>query len=136
MADLLQTPDDNDYLRKAVDIAIRLALIALFVIVGAIQEVGLISVIAEAIGDLVGEGEVLGQVAGNLALTLGAWDGIYIGGGIAPKILPRLQGSGFMQGFTAKGRMRELLESMPVRVILNDRTALFGPALYASQRAK
>ncbi len=77
-----------------------------------------------------------GVEAGNQALKLMARGGVYIGGGIAPKILPRLQGAGFMLGFTAKGRMRELLEAMPVRVILNDRTALFGPALYASQRAK
>jgi glucokinase len=77
-----------------------------------------------------------GVEAGNQALKLMASGGVYIGGGIAPKILPRLQGAGFMLGFTAKGRMRELLEAMPVRVILNDRTALFGPALYASQRAK
>jgi glucokinase len=77
-----------------------------------------------------------GVEAGNQALKLMASGGVYIGGGIAPKILPRIQGAGFMLGFTAKGRMRELLEAMPVRVILNDRTALFGPALYASQRAK
>ena len=77
-----------------------------------------------------------GVEAGNQALKLMATGGVYIGGGIAPKILPRLQGAGFMLGFTAKGRMRELLEAMPVRVILNDRTALFGPALYAGRRAK
>lgn len=75
-----------------------------------------------------------GVEAGNQALKLMARGGVYIGGGIAPKILARMQGAAFMQGFAAKGRMRELLESMPVRVILDDKAALFGPALFASQK--
>ena len=75
-----------------------------------------------------------GVEAGNLALKLMATGGVYIGGGIAPKILPRLEGPAFMHAFTAKGRMRPLLESIPVKIILNDRTALFGPAVYAARR--
>ena len=71
-----------------------------------------------------------GAEAGNHALKIMARGGVYIGGGIAPKILPRLQTPLFMQAFLDKGRMRPLLEAMPVRVILNDRTALYGPALY------
>ena len=73
-----------------------------------------------------------GVEAGNLALKTMATGGFYIGGGIAPKILPQLARGGFMAAFCAKGRMRPLLEQMPVRVILNDRTALFGPALVAA----
>lgn len=71
-----------------------------------------------------------GVEAGNHALKIMATGGVYIGGGIAPKILEKLKGPLFMEGFLAKGRMRPLLEAMPVRVILNERTALYGPALY------
>jgi glucokinase len=73
-----------------------------------------------------------GVEAGNLALKIMATGGFYIGGGIAPKILPALTDGSFMAAFCAKGRMRPLLEQMPVRVILNDRTALFGPAIVAA----
>ena len=75
---------------------------------------------------------IYGAEAGNLALKVMAMGGVYIGGGIAPKILPYLQGPQFMQSFTAKGRMRPLLESMPVRIILNEKTGLLGAARYAS----
>lgn len=74
-----------------------------------------------------------GAEAGNLALKVMSRDGIYLGGGIAPKILPLLQNGDFMAAFLNKGRMRPLLESMPVKVILNDRAALFGPALCAAR---
>ena len=73
-----------------------------------------------------------GAEAGNLALKSMSRGGIYVAGGIAPKILPLLQSGEFMAAFLDKGRMRPLLEAMPVRVILNDRTALFGPALFAA----
>ncbi len=66
--------------------------------------------------------------AGNLALKLMANGGVFLGGGIAPKILTKLTGPMFMQNFAAKGRMRPLLESMPVQVIVNDQTALLGAA--------
>ena len=74
-----------------------------------------------------------GAEAGNLALKVMSRGGLYLGGGIAPKILPRLQKGGFLDGFFSKGRMRHLLEAMPVKVILNDRAALYGPALHASR---
>ena len=67
-----------------------------------------------------------GVEAGNLALKMMASGGLYLGGGIAPKILNQLAGGAFMDAFRAKGRMSALLERMPVRVILNDRTALYG----------
>jgi glucokinase len=72
-----------------------------------------------------------GVEAGNLALKMMASGGVYLGGGIAPKILGQLEGGAFMDAFRAKGRMQGLLEHMPVRVILNDRTALYGPAVFA-----
>lgn len=74
-----------------------------------------------------------GAEAGNLALKTMSRGGLYVGGGIAPKILPLLQQNIFMQSFLDKGRMRPLLEAMPVRVILQDRVALYGPALRAAR---
>jgi glucokinase len=72
-----------------------------------------------------------GAVAGNLALVGTATGGVYLGGGIAPKILPRLQSGLFLQTFEAKGRFVPYLERMPVRVILNDKAALLGAAWLA-----
>ena len=71
---------------------------------------------------------IYGAEAGNMALKIMATGGIYLGGGIAPKMLSKLSGPLFMQAFTGKGRMQALLESMPVRVITNDRIALLGAA--------
>lgn len=75
-----------------------------------------------------------GAEAGNLALKMMATGGLWVGGGIAPRILPKLRSGLFLEAFRAKGRMRPLLEAMPVRVILNDRTALRGAARYALLR--
>jgi glucokinase len=72
-----------------------------------------------------------GAEAGNLALKIMAKGGVYIGGGIAPRIIPYLQKPFFMDAFTGKGRMKPLLEAMPVRVILQDKVGLFGAARYA-----
>jgi glucokinase len=77
-----------------------------------------------------------GAEAGNLALKTMSRGGIYVGGGIAPKILPLLITGEFVESFASKGRMRTLLETMPVKVILNDRAALFGPALFAADSAR
>ncbi len=71
-----------------------------------------------------------GVEAGNHALKTMATGGVYLGGGVAPKNLEKFKATGFMQGFLDKGRMRPLLEVMPVKIILNDHTALYGPALY------
>jgi glucokinase len=71
---------------------------------------------------------IYGAEAGNLALKIMATGGVYLGGGIAPKMLAKLSGPLFMQAFISKGRMQALLESMPVRVITNDRIALLGAA--------
>jgi glucokinase len=74
-----------------------------------------------------------GAEAGNLALKCLAVGGVFVGGGIAPKILPALQKGTFMQGFTDKGRYREMMQGMPVKVALNPRAPLIGAAHYASQ---
>ena len=75
-----------------------------------------------------------GSEAGNLALKFLATGGVFIGGGIAPKIVEKLKGPIFMTAFTSKGRLRPLLEATPVRVILNDRAALLGAARCAALR--
>jgi glucokinase len=67
-----------------------------------------------------------GAEAGNVALRTLATGGVYLGGGIAPKIIERLKGPGFMLAFSTKGRLSPLLENIPVLVILNDRAALRG----------
>lgn len=72
-----------------------------------------------------------GAEAGNMALKVMATGGVYLGGGIAPKILAKLREPVFMNAFTAKGRMKPLLQSIPVRVILNPKVALLGAARYA-----
>lgn len=73
-----------------------------------------------------------GAEAGNLALKVLAIGGVYLGGGIAPKIIRKLQDPTFLNAFTAKGRMQPLLQATPVRVLLNDKTALLGAARYAA----
>jgi len=67
-----------------------------------------------------------------LALRGKATGGVYIGGGIAPKILTKLKDGTFMRAFLGKGRYRQFLAAMPVRVILNDQAALQGAAYYAA----
>ncbi len=76
---------------------------------------------------------IYGAVAGDLALTCLPAGGVYIAGGIAPKILSHMASGGFMAAFTDKGRMRPLLEHLPVQVVLNDRVGLLGTALAASR---
>lgn len=73
-----------------------------------------------------------GAEAGNLALKFLATGGVYIAGGIAPKILPRLLSGLFMEGFLAKGRHADLLRRIPVNVVLEPKAALFGAARRAA----
>ncbi len=76
-----------------------------------------------------------GAEAGNLALKILSVGGLYVGGGIAPRILEKLKDGTFIKAFTDKGRLSQLLVNMPVRVILESRTALMGAAAYAEARA-
>ena len=73
-----------------------------------------------------------GAEAGNLALRSVATSGVYVGGGIAPKILPALAGDAFLAPFTAKAPMTALLADVPVHVILNDQAGLVGAAVAAA----
>ena len=72
-----------------------------------------------------------GAEAGNLALKCVAVGGVYIGGGIAPKMLPALQTGAFLRGFTNKGRFKEFMEGLEISVALNPRAPLLGAAHYA-----
>jgi glucokinase len=72
-----------------------------------------------------------GAAAGDLALVARATAGLYVGGGIAPKMLDRLRDGEFVRAFRDKGRLTPLVEMIPVRVVLEPRTALFGAAAYA-----
>ena len=76
-----------------------------------------------------------GAEAGNLALKILSVGGLYVGGGIAPRIIEKLKDGTFMKAFADKGRLSQLLIHMPVRVILESRTALIGAAAYAEARA-
>jgi glucokinase len=76
-----------------------------------------------------------GAEAGNLALKVLSVGGLYLGGGIAPRLLEKLKDGTFMRAFTDKGRLSQLLINMPVRVILESRAALMGAAAYAEARA-
>lgn len=78
---------------------------------------------------------IYGAQAGNLALTLMASGGVYVAGGIAPKIIARLRRGGFMQAFNNKGRFAALTQKIPVRVVMNQNVGLMGAALTASRMA-
>lgn len=99
---------------------------------------------AAAIADAASQGEdplcvetmdiftsVLGSAAGDFALASLATGGMYLGGGISPKILWKLSDGSFMKAFAKKGRFREFVSSIPVHVITNDRAALLGAAMAA-----
>ncbi len=76
-----------------------------------------------------------GAECGNMGLKLLATGGVYLGGGIAPKILKTLQDGAFRKAFLDKGRLSPVLEQMPVRVILEEKCALIGAAAFAEARA-
>jgi glucokinase len=76
---------------------------------------------------------IYGAEAGNLALKILARGGVYLGGGIAPKILHKLQDGTFKKAFRNKGRFSRFLSKIPVYVILEEKTALYGAAMYALQ---
>lgn len=78
---------------------------------------------------------IYGAQAGNLALTVMPRGGLFIAGGIAAKILPRMTAGGFMRGFLHKGRMREVIEKIPVHIVLDPSIGLRGAALAAGHLA-
>jgi glucokinase len=79
--------------------------------------------------------EAYGAEAGNLALRTTAMAGVYIGGGIAPKLLPAIRDGRFMDAFRAKAPMVDLVATIPVAVILNAEAGLLGAAVHANSAA-
>lgn len=78
--------------------------------------------------------EILGREAGNLALTVFSGGGLYLAGGIPPKILPLLQTGAFIEAFLRKGRMRSLLETIPLRVVTTQATILGAACLLLDEK--
>jgi glucokinase len=78
---------------------------------------------------------ILGAEAGNLALKILATGGIYLGGGIPPRIVKELQSPAFMDALRSKGRFRQLLANMPVHIILNSKAGLLGAAAFGLSTA-
>lgn len=74
---------------------------------------------------------IYGAEAGNLALKALSLDGVYVGGGIAPKLIAKLRDGAFMKAFTNKGRYKRLMSQIPVKVVMNQQTALLGAASVA-----
>lgn len=79
---------------------------------------------------------ILGAVAGDVALTMGARGGVYIAGGIAPRILPFLQASPFRERFERKGRFQDYMAAIPTKVIMHKHAALLGSARVAFAEAE
>ena len=75
-----------------------------------------------------------GSESGNTALKFMSLSCVYIGGGIAPKIIETLKGPEFMKGFCDKGRFNNLLSKIPVKIVLNEETALLGAAFYCYKK--
>ncbi len=79
--------------------------------------------------------QLYGAEAGNLALKVMATGGVFVGGGIAPRIISKLKEGTFTRAFCAKGRLQPILEAIPIHVIMNDKTALYGAARCAALQA-
>lgn len=101
-------------------------------VIGTLAESGESEICAEAMHLF---SAAFGAEAGNVALKVLAHGGIYLGGGIAPKVIKTMSGGPFTDAFLDKGRMRPILESIPVRIILDDTCALLGAAAFAENRA-
>ncbi len=121
-----QKMDEPEWLRE------RLRLEDPNAVIGECGENGTSAICAETLDMFA---SAYGAETGNIALKVLAAGGMYLGGGIAPKILKTLQKGSFMEAFLNKGRLSTVLEAIPVRVILDDACALLGAAAYAEARA-
>jgi glucokinase len=78
---------------------------------------------------------VFGALAGDLVLTLGAWDGVFLTGGLVPRLLPELKASQFRSRFEAKGRFSEAMSRVPTLAVLHPQAGLLGAAVHAFRAA-
>ena len=125
---------DSGHARESSDLAAQLAVIedrAPLIVESAMRTAAPDALCRAALETFV---SVLGAEAGNLALKVVATGGVYIGGGIAPRIVPMLEDGRFITAFRSKGRFAELLLRMPIRVITVDHAALIGAASYGLAR--
>jgi glucokinase len=76
---------------------------------------------------------IYGAQAGNLALTTLPRGGVYVAGGIAPKIIAKLKSGDFVRAFNDKGRFSALMQTIPLKVIMNPKVGLLGALLVASR---
>jgi len=79
---------------------------------------------------------IFGSEASNCVLKFMATGGLYIGGGISPKILPKLQEAAFLEGFFDKGRFRGIMEKVPITLVIDDKAALLGACHYCRLQTK
>ena len=79
---------------------------------------------------------MFGSVAGNLVLTLGAWDGVFLTGGLVPKLLADLQQPAFRQRFEDKGRFAAAMSRVPTIAITHPQSGLLGAAAFALRRGQ
>jgi glucokinase len=100
------------------------------IVKAALAEEGKSLLCAQALDVLVA---TLGAEAGNMALRFMATGGIYVAGGLPPRILPFLNKPAFMEAFRRKGRLSEMVARIPVRVVLNPAAPLLGAAYYATK---
>jgi len=101
-----------------------------------ITELGLENSCKACVATLDRFAKIYGGEAGNWALKMLAMGGVYLGGGIAPKIKEVLKEKGFIKRFKEKGRFAQLLSEMPVKVILNENTALIGAGYYVRKNGE
>ena len=78
---------------------------------------------------------VFGSAAGDVVLTLGAWDGVFLGGGMVPRVIDALQHSGFRQRFEGKGRYAQAMATVPTLAVVHPQPGLLGAAALAGDRA-
>ncbi len=97
----------------------------------AICELGLLKKVAHCLKALELFSQIYGAISGNLALQLVTRKGIYIGGGIAPKILPLLKSNLFLEAFLDKGEFQDFMKEIPVKVIMDVQAPLWGAAYFA-----
>ena len=117
-----------DFIRRAAGAAARIDVTPAMVVDGALQSDDAASL--RALDLFIA---CYGELAGNLALGVLARGGVYIAGGIAPKILPRLRAGGFLAAFNAKGSYADAVRKIPVSVVTNERLGLLGCALIAAR---